>query len=322
MSVPLLSVCLITYNHVNYIRAAIEGVLMQKVNFTWELIIADDFSTDGTREIVLEYKKRHPEFIKLILQEKNVGPAQNWLDLIKAPKAKYIAYFEGDDYWTDPLKLQKQVDCLDKHDNIAICCHNVQDIYEEGLDETPYLSKGLVPESIFTAEDLIAKGWFIRASSLMFRNLVVQLPDWLQDERSSQGDFILQLLHATYGDIYYMSEVMSVYRIHSCSMTFWHSRGKVKHTGAWDKNMIFILKKYNIFSNKKFKRTINASVSKHYLRLSRLKNISLSKRIKYRFLRIYYLPEQKNLFVKSDIIKITPTKIHEVYRRCRDRIYR
>jgi len=109
---PLLSVCLITYNHVKYIREAIESVLMQKVNFAWELIIADDFSTDGTREILLEYKEKYPSFIKLILQEKNVGPAQNWLELITTPKSKYIAYFEGDDYWTDPRKLQKQVDFL------------------------------------------------------------------------------------------------------------------------------------------------------------------------------------------------------------------
>ena len=112
MEAPLLSVCLITYNHNKYIREAIESILMQKVNFTWELIIADDFSTDGTREIVLEYKEKYPDFIKLILQEKNVGATRNWIDLIIAPKSKYIAYFEGDDYWTNPYKLQKQRDFI------------------------------------------------------------------------------------------------------------------------------------------------------------------------------------------------------------------
>src|SRR5260221_9377408 len=107
MSTPLLSVCLITYNHSKFIRQAIEGVLMQSVNFSWELIIADDCSTDGTREILLEYKQKYPDFIKLILQKQNVGPAKNWLGLITSPKSKYIAYFEGDDFWIHPFKLQK-----------------------------------------------------------------------------------------------------------------------------------------------------------------------------------------------------------------------
>ena len=121
---PLLSVCLITYNHAKYIRQAIESVLMQQVNFTWELIIADDYSTDGTREIVLEYYNRYPDFIRLILQEKNVGPARNWLDLITTPQSKYIAYLEGDDCWIDPLKLQKQVDFLESFADVNLCTTN------------------------------------------------------------------------------------------------------------------------------------------------------------------------------------------------------
>ena len=121
---PLLSVCLITYNHKDYIVQAIEGVLMQKVNFSFELIIADDFSTDGTREIILDDEKKYPLLISLILQKKNVGPLKNWLELIKTPKAKYIAYFEGDDYWTDFNKLHKQVDFLDTNRDFVLCYHN------------------------------------------------------------------------------------------------------------------------------------------------------------------------------------------------------
>jgi glycosyltransferase involved in cell wall biosynthesis len=82
MSDPLLSVCLITYKHAQYVRKAIDGVLMQKVTFSWEFIIADDYSTDGTREIILEHKERHPDFIKLIMQDKNPGGARNWMDLV------------------------------------------------------------------------------------------------------------------------------------------------------------------------------------------------------------------------------------------------
>ena len=88
MDVPLLSVCSTTYNHVNFIKQAIDGFLVQKVDFALEIIIADYFSTDGTREILLEYENKYPDLIKLILQEKNVGAAQNCIDLITAPKSK------------------------------------------------------------------------------------------------------------------------------------------------------------------------------------------------------------------------------------------
>ena len=137
---PLLSVCLITYNHVKYIEQAIEGVLMQKVNFPFELIIADDFSTDGTREIVEACQKKYPDLVKLILQKNNVGPAKNWIDLITYPQSKYIAYFEGDDYWTDPLKLQKQVDFLEVNPEYTVCFTN-STYYETAIN------KQYVPES-------------------------------------------------------------------------------------------------------------------------------------------------------------------------------
>jgi glycosyltransferase involved in cell wall biosynthesis len=124
MSSPVLSVCLITYNHEKYIEQAIESILKQEVNFSWNLIIADDCSTDRTRVIIADYESRYPDLIKLILQEKNVGAAQNWIDLISHPSSKYIAYLEGDDYWIDNRKLQKQIDFLEKNPNFSLCfCH-------------------------------------------------------------------------------------------------------------------------------------------------------------------------------------------------------
>ena len=125
MNNPTLSICLIAYNHKEFINKAIDGILMQETNFDWNLIVADDFSTDGTRDILLDYKNKFPTKIELILQEKNVGAAQNWIDLMKAPRSKYIAYLEGDDYWTDPLKLQKQVDFLEANPEYAMTFHNI-----------------------------------------------------------------------------------------------------------------------------------------------------------------------------------------------------
>ncbi|MEI6696949.1 MAG: glycosyltransferase [Bacteroidota bacterium] len=206
MREPLLSVCLITYNHVKYIREAIEGVLMQKVNFSWEFIIADDCSTDGTREIVLEYKKKYPKFIKLILQDKNVGPAKNWIDLITYPKSKYVAYFEGDDYWIDPLKLQKQVDFLEEHPDYSICFHKVK-ILKLGRLKKDNITK--VPSETTTIEDLAKYGNYIHTISSIFKN-----KNYYNLGQFCVGDYPLHLINAQTGKIKYINKTMAVYRIH------------------------------------------------------------------------------------------------------------
>ena len=113
MKEPLVSICLITYKHEKYIGQAIDGILMQEVNFPYEIIIADDFSTDQTRKIILDYKNRFPEIIKTIFQIENVGAGRNFVDLINAAEGKYIAYLEGDDFWIDSQKLQVQYDFLE-----------------------------------------------------------------------------------------------------------------------------------------------------------------------------------------------------------------
>lgn len=125
MNNPLVTVCIITFNHERYIKQALESVLNQIADFEWNILIADDFSTDTTREIITEFKKNHKDKIQLLLQEKNVGAAQNFVDLIKKPNSKYLAYLEGDDYWIDNHKLQEQVDFLEKNPNFSLVHTNV-----------------------------------------------------------------------------------------------------------------------------------------------------------------------------------------------------
>lgn len=209
---PLLSVCLITYNHVKYISQAIEGVLMQQVDFLFELVIADDCSTDGTRELLLEYQKKYPESIKLILQNSNVGAYQNWKDLIFYPSSKYIAYFEGDDYWTDPDKLQKQVDFLEANDDFAICFHRVFELSEGMAPEISNLNTSLNQET-YTIED-IAKGNIMYTPSVVFRNrFLKEFPLWMKD--SPVGDYPLHMFNARHGKIKYFPDIMAVYRKHA-----------------------------------------------------------------------------------------------------------
>ena len=212
-----ISVHLITYNHENYIRRAIEGVLVQKVNFTYELLIGDDCSTDNTREIIKEYHNKYPEIIKPLLHPYNLGPKglegkNNFLTTLYACKGKYIALCDGDDYWIDPFKLQKQVDFLEANEDYAICFHRV---YELAPGKGPELSNlnTSVNQETYTIEDL-AKGNFIHTPSVVFRNgLIPKLPTWFMD--APAGDYVLHMLNAEHGKIKYFPDPMAVYRRHS-----------------------------------------------------------------------------------------------------------
>jgi glycosyltransferase involved in cell wall biosynthesis len=128
---PLVSVHMITFNHEPYIARAIEGVLMQETDFPIDLVIGEDCSTDGTREIVLEYQKKHPETIRVITSARNVGPSANELRTDRACRGKYLAYCEGDDYWHHPLKLQKQVDYLESHPEVGLVHSGADEYYVE-----------------------------------------------------------------------------------------------------------------------------------------------------------------------------------------------
>src|SRR5690606_7564710 len=125
-STPLVSISCITYNHAPYIRQCLDGLVMQQCNFTFEVLIHDDASTDDTQEIIKEYQKKYPEIIKPIFQDENqysIG-IRGIMPRFNYPRAqgKYIALCEGDDYWTDPLKLQKQVDFLEANPEYSLVC--------------------------------------------------------------------------------------------------------------------------------------------------------------------------------------------------------
>ncbi len=217
MDQPTLSVCLITYNHKEFIRKAIEGVLMQQATFTWNLIIADDFSTDGTRDILMEYRGKYPDKIQLILQEKNVGAAQNWIDLIKTPCSKYIAYFEGDDYWTDPLKLQKQVDFLESHEDYNGVFHKVSLLSNTTNKFSECVLNTDTPDSI-EVTDLLKKN-IIRTCSMLLRTESVR-PLFTNNKfvnifkKATPGDWLMFIFAIRHKKMKYLSDNMAVYRIH------------------------------------------------------------------------------------------------------------
>ncbi|TXH52941.1 MAG: GNAT family N-acetyltransferase [Bacteroidia bacterium] len=121
LNAPMVSVFVMVYNHEPYLKECLDGVLMQKCNFNFDIVVGEDFSTDNSRNILLEYQKKYPGKFKLLLHEQNIGAVANQNAVFKACSGKYIALCEGDDYWTDPLKLQKQVDFLETNfDCVAV----------------------------------------------------------------------------------------------------------------------------------------------------------------------------------------------------------
>ena len=219
----LLSVCMVVYNQEQYVRDALDSVLMQKVNFPYEVIISDDCSTDFTPKILQEYAEAHPDIVKPIFGSNNVGYPNNQRRSLEAATGKYIALCDSDDYWTDPYKLQKQVDYMEAHPECAICFHNVMHIY----DGTTAHRSLLVPldfPSELTIEDVITRRWFLATNSEVFRREYVSFPDWY--DSVLHIDYVLNLIISQYGTLHYMPDVMSVYRHTLISVNAQHRDGE------------------------------------------------------------------------------------------------
>ena len=211
---PTVSICCITYNHAPYIRSALDGFLMQKTDFTYEILIHDDASTDGTADIIREYTARYPDIIKPILREENqYSKGISNISIFNFPRARgeYIAMCEGDDYWTDPHKLQKQVDYLRANPDCSLCFHSSRIISVDGSRAEgmmrPYReSRKVEPEAI------VDKSTGYPTASLVFPARIVKtLPDYYL--HCPVGDIPMQLMMACAGYAYYMDEPMCVYRV-------------------------------------------------------------------------------------------------------------
>lgn len=207
-----LSVCVVAYNHERYIEQALRGALMQQTDFDFEIVVGEDCSTDRTREILLALQREHPERVRLLLRERNLGAQLNFIETWRACQGEYIAWLDGDDYWTSPAKLQRQVDFLEAHPQCAICFHKASVVYEDH-PEANHLFPFEDPPEISRIELLLETNP-IATCSVVFRNhLFEALPDWFFDLKI--GDWPLHMLNARHGDIGYLRDVMAAYRIHS-----------------------------------------------------------------------------------------------------------
>ena len=226
MNTPLVSVACITYNHEKYIAQAIKGFLLQKTSFPIEIIIHDDASTDNTKKIVEEYAKNNSGLIFPIYQQVNqysLGnkPFPNYV--LPNCRGKYIALCEGDDYWTDPYKLQKQVNFLEAHPDYVICYHNATIIDESGR----LISHSKLPDNLkrdFSSHELKTGTWVLTLA-MCFRNVINELPDVFFE--LMYGDTFLVSVLGNYGKGKYLSNIQdAVYRKHPTSV--WSSLPEIK----------------------------------------------------------------------------------------------
>jgi glycosyltransferase involved in cell wall biosynthesis len=211
----LVSVCMITYNHEKYIEQAIHGILMQETNFEIELIISNDCSPDNTDSIIQNILKIHPRssFIKYIKHSKNLGMMPNFIFALKEAKSKYIALCDGDDYWTDPLKLQKQVDFLERNSDCNLVFHGVNEL-KDGLILEKNLKKK-VDSNKHYFKDFLTEKFNPKTCSIVFRKNILKP---IIEKNIKAWDYTLCALCYFNSYAYYLNENMGVYRIHENGM--------------------------------------------------------------------------------------------------------
>lgn len=214
MANPLVSIQCLVYNHEKYLRQCLDGFVMQKTDFAFEAIVHDDASTDGSAAIIREYAEKYPDIIIPIYETENRyskhdGSLRRVVETAMSLSSKYIALCEGDDYWIDPIKLQRQVDFLETHPDCTLCGTNGLVIYQDGLGRPSYFNK-FFHTGLLKPEDIIGK-WAFPTASIMFRKEVrTNYPEWASKIYS--GDQLLMLIALSKGSIYVVEGLTCVYR--------------------------------------------------------------------------------------------------------------
>lgn len=215
---PVVSIRTSTYNHEKYIRQCIDGILMQKTDFPFEYIIGEDCSTDGTRAIVMEYAEKYPDIIRVVTDDVNVGMKANGLRCIERCRGKYMAICEGDDWWTDPNKLQRQVEYMEAHPECPMCFTS-QGTY---LQETDELLEDPGDRIVYYDEwEMIRANWVGTLTSLTRTSVMKEYDDEIVPHLPyfPLGDWPMWLYFSKVGKLVKLPESTGVYRVlpHSAS---------------------------------------------------------------------------------------------------------
>lgn len=294
----MVSICCITYNHEEYIRDALDSFLSQKTNFKFEILVHDDASTDNTAKIIKEYEEKYPNIIKPIYQTENQYRKNNKITanfLFPIASGKYIAMCEGDDYWIDNNKLQRQVDFLEENEEYSLVVHPSlckNQISNETCKMKSFKTdKSLDLESFMNEYHHIAPKVLFQTSSLVFRSEYIK--ELLREKiqfyyNCNVGDIPLELFLASKGKIYYFNSFMSVYR--SCVPGSWTLRQKnnLQCINSLE-NMKQMYTEFNIYTGKKYEKIINKFIDMidfdlsiyrdEYKELVRIKNITYFRKL-------------------------------------------
>lgn len=231
---PFVSICSITYNHAPYIRQCLDGMLMQQTNFTFEIIINDDCSTDGTTEIIREYAAKYPDIIKPIFHEENLYQKgqRGFFSKFVFPKAqgKYIALCEGDDYWTDPLKLQKQVDFLETHPDYGMVYTDIKTFSQK---ENSFITTNYKFSEGYIYNNYLVGNINIWTVSVCFRKqYILELPT-LDSNNYFTGDIFIYAFICYRSKVKFLDEKTCVYRILEKSASHFNGDKKAAYQFAY-----------------------------------------------------------------------------------------
>jgi glycosyltransferase involved in cell wall biosynthesis len=234
ISLPLVTVFTSTYNHAAFIEQCINGVLAQKTSFPIEFIIGEDYSTDGTREIVFESARRYPEIIRVITADYNVGVKANVQRCRRAARGKFMALCEGDDYWTDPRKLQKQIEAMEAHPECSVCGHKVRRVDEHGNWDGVSIVPGFKVPALTDLEYFLKYGYYLQTCSMVIRR-GMDTPHPESALHLQAGDCVTQLLLIQKGPALFLPDIMADYRIHGGGIHAGKDMpDKVKHALAYN----------------------------------------------------------------------------------------
>lgn len=218
-----LSVCMLAYKHAPYIEKAIDSILRQQVNFDYEIVIGDDFSQDGTAAILERYKQQHPGRFVVMERNQNVGAVQNLIETLGACRGEYVAFLEGDDYWTHTGKLQTQVDFLDQHRDYVLCFHHFSILAGNKR------KRAAVPDVQADTDihDLLRHTNYIKTLTVVYRNDPRVLDFYKSFDNPPLGDYLIFVGAAQYGKIRRLPYTWGVYRVHAQGNWSQHSLSSI-----------------------------------------------------------------------------------------------
>ena len=280
MNIPIVSICCLAYNHEKYIKKCLDGFLMQKTRFAFEVLIHDDASTDNTAKIIREYEKNYPEVIKPIYQTENqYSKAKSVSANYNFPRAKgkYIAMCEGDDYWTDSLKLQKQFDFMQNNKDCSLVFHSANRINTENKIIGVHGPKTKLDQCFYYISDAVFKcNTLVPTNSMFFETKYIKnIPKWALD--APVGDLPLTLLLAHNGKLGFINQVMSNYRV--MTQSSW-SKKMIKNSAKrkiHDKKIKIMWTEFDVWSNFNYTKIIrNGLIIRNYSILKRELKIKYS----------------------------------------------